>query len=708
MKLKLVCTLLFVNLSIVYSQFGGGTGTEGSPFIISTASHLADLSTNVNNGTNYSDVYFWQTEDIDLSGFSNWTPIGNYTDGTTNNPFSGRYGAESGKSITGLTINSGTNFKGLFGYTLNANLQNIVLETVSIIGGASTGALVGWADGTYIEYCSSSGTISGTNYVGGLIGGLDGLTGASSNSYVKNSNSTSSISGTNYVGGLIGWIYQKYEVDNCNASGDVSGTGNNIGGLVGSSEQGSTISNSYASGSVTKTGSGNSSGGLVGYNSQSIISTSYSTGSVNSSSFSTGGLVGQNDQSGNINNSYATGSVTCSNGNTGGLVGYNYQSSTITSCYAIGGDVSGSQWVGGLIGMNRTSSIVEKSYSTKTVSGTNYLGGLAGASIDLSQINNCYSRGNVTRTSGTNILIGSFIGNNTATVSNSYSTGKVYESTGTIWNIGEVKDKGFQGNSGGTTSNNFFDTNTSEQTTGYGATEKTTVQMKTNTTFLDAGWDAAIWNIGDGINDGYPYLDWQNTGGTPLPVELTTFSAKYVDGKIVLTWQTSTEVSNYGFRVERASTQLGMTWKEVSFVQGHGNSNSPKSYSYLDPNPPNGKVQYRLKQIDFDGKYEYSEIVEVNVEAPIHFSLQQNYPNPFNPETCISYKVQAASQVSLKVFDVLGREVTILVNEFKQTGNYNATFNAKTLRATSLPSGIYFYMLKAGNFTSTKKMILLR
>ncbi|MDP1994550.1 MAG: T9SS type A sorting domain-containing protein, partial [Ignavibacteria bacterium] len=180
-----------------------------------------------------------------------------------------------------------------------------------------------------------------------------------------------------------------------------------------------------------------------------------------------------------------------------------------------------------------------------------------------------------------------------------------------------------------------------------------------------------------------------------LPVELTSFSATIKHGNISLSWQTATEVSNYGFEVERASTSPGMTWENIGFEKGNGNSNSPKSYSFTDANPMSGNVQYRLKQIDFDGKYEYSEVVEVEIETPAQFSLSQNYPNPFNPSTAISYQLSAFSLVTLKVYDILGREVATLVNEYQQAGTYNVKFNARHFeRSREIPSGVYFYRLQ--------------
>ena len=200
-----------------------------------------------------------------------------------------------------------------------------------------------------------------------------------------------------------------------------------------------------------------------------------------------------------------------------------------------------------------------------------------------------------------------------------------------------------------------------------------------------------------------------------LPVELTSFTASAADGKVLLNWQTATKVNNYGFSVERrvkseerASTALGMTWQKIGFVQGHGNSNSPKSYSFTDNLALAHNLnllQYRLKQIDFDGKYEYSNVVEVKVEMPTQFSLAQNYPNPFNPETTIKYQLPVSGHVTLKVFDMLGKEVATLVDEYKQAGTHNSQFS---ILNSQLASGTYLYQLKAGGFVLTKKFLLMK
>ena len=140
------------------------------------------------------------------------------------------------------------------------------------------------------------------------------------------------------------------------------------------------------------------------------------------------------------------------------------------------------------------------------------------------------------------------------------------------------------------------------------------------------------------------------------------------------------------------------------FPEGHGNSNSAKQYSYVDNSVRAGQsYSYRLKQIDFDGQFEYSKVVNVEVGVPMEYSLAQNYPNPFNPSTSIEYTVPSNEYVTLKVYDVLGNTVSTLVNENKEAGKYNVMFDA-----SNLTSGIYFYSIQAGKFNQVKKMMLVK
>jgi hypothetical protein len=193
-----------------------------------------------------------------------------------------------------------------------------------------------------------------------------------------------------------------------------------------------------------------------------------------------------------------------------------------------------------------------------------------------------------------------------------------------------------------------------------------------------------------------------STLDNPLPVELTSFAAKKFDeDKVKLNWRTQTEVNNYGFNVERKANSG--QWEKVGFVNGNGNSNSPKEYSYIDNNLFGGsKFFYRLKQVDNDGQFEYSDLVKVEV-IPNKFGLSQNYPNPFNPGTTIRFSIPEAGNVKLNVFNSLGEEVANLADEFREAGIYNINFDAK-----NLSSGMYIYRIEAGNFVQTRKMTLLK
>jgi hypothetical protein len=219
---------------------------------------------------------------------------------------------------------------------------------------------------------------------------------------------------------------------------------------------------------------------------------------------------------------------------------------------------------------------------------------------------------------------------------------------------------------------------------------------------------------GDGIADviiGAPYNDFGGVdagkaylylSSPTIPVELTSFSAIYNKTDITLQWETATELNNKGFKVERSIDQCD--WKNIAFIQGNGNSTSPKVYGYVDNDLLAGdtKFQYRLKQIDYDGSFGYTDIVEVEV-VPEQYELLQNYPNPFNPSTKIVFSIPEASFVQLKVYDVLGNEVSTLVNEEHNAGVYSIDFSG-----TRLTSGTYFYRLKAGNYVEIKKMVLLK
>ena len=192
----------------------------------------------------------------------------------------------------------------------------------------------------------------------------------------------------------------------------------------------------------------------------------------------------------------------------------------------------------------------------------------------------------------------------------------------------------------------------------------------------------------------------------PLPVELSSFSATIIGTSVKLKWMTSTEVNNYGFEIERKSisnSQTSELWSKIGFVEGSGNVNSPKTYSFTDNNLNSGKYAYRLKQIDNDGKYEYSGMVEIEINRPGKMELSQNFPNPFNPSTLIKFNLPEAGMVKLSVYNILGQEIRTLVDEYKESGAYQYKFDAGDLN-----SGIYIYKIESGSFVQTRKMTLVK
>jgi len=207
------------------------------------------------------------------------------------------------------------------------------------------------------------------------------------------------------------------------------------------------------------------------------------------------------------------------------------------------------------------------------------------------------------------------------------------------------------------------------------------------------------------------------TGGgyISLPVELTSFTASISSGTVTLNWTTSTETNNSGFEVQRKLENSD--WERTDFVDGHGTTTETQNYQYIDElsGIQAASLSYRLKQIDYDGSYEYSEVVEVTNPAPTEFALQQNYPNPFNPTTTIGYSLPIKARVELVVYNTLGESLMQLVNEEKEAGRYEIKFNSHSGTVRNLPSGIYFYRLQvyfanggAGSFVETKKMILIK
>ncbi len=198
-----------------------------------------------------------------------------------------------------------------------------------------------------------------------------------------------------------------------------------------------------------------------------------------------------------------------------------------------------------------------------------------------------------------------------------------------------------------------------------------------------------------------------NIFNPPLPIVLSSFSSSVSKNDVKLNWTTESEINNSGFHVERTSVRI-LNWENIGFIHGNGTTNQQKHYSFDDKKLQTAKYKYRLKQLDYNGNFEYFNLAnEVEVGTPKDFSISQNYPNPSNPKSRIDYEFPLDGKVSIRVYDMLGREVVNLVNENKQAGYYTTEFDG-----TNLSSGIYLYRISAeGNgqhFEKTLKLVLIK
>jgi hypothetical protein len=184
-----------------------------------------------------------------------------------------------------------------------------------------------------------------------------------------------------------------------------------------------------------------------------------------------------------------------------------------------------------------------------------------------------------------------------------------------------------------------------------------------------------------------------------VPVELTSFTASASDNSVILDWETATEKNNLGFEIQK---KLSGNFTTIGFIEGAGTTIEPQQYSFTDKNLGSGIYSYRLKQIDFNGSIQYSDEVEVTL-LPVELALNQNYPNPFNPSTKIKFNVAEAGLVNLAIYNLLGEQISQLVNNNLVAGEYEIDFNA-----VGLPSGIYIAKLSSGEFVQTIKMSLLK
>jgi photosystem II stability/assembly factor-like uncharacterized protein len=214
-----------------------------------------------------------------------------------------------------------------------------------------------------------------------------------------------------------------------------------------------------------------------------------------------------------------------------------------------------------------------------------------------------------------------------------------------------------------------------------------------------------------GNNQDIIFAGMQNSGvykgADVIPVELTSFTANVFSNNVKLNWATAGEVNNKGFEIlrsQRSEFRSQSDWEKIGYIEGQGTTTKHHNYSFVDKNLSAGNYGYRLIQIDLEGTRNESEIINVEINSvPSEYSLKQNYPNPFNPSTTIEFSIPSDGNVSLKIYNVIGEEVREVLNEFKKAGGYKINFNAG-----NLASGIYYYRIKTDNYSSVRKMILLK
>lgn len=277
---------------------------------------------------------------------------------------------------------------------------------------------------------------------------------------------------------------------------------------------------------------------------------------------------------------------------------------------------------------------------------------------------------------------------------------KLYKTTnaGNNWFLDSSISNFGQGRFGYYDENNFFISGTSVYKTTNGGNEWIYYPE-----LEEKSWQNSISLITTQLgylvgNTGLIYQYKENV----VPVELFNFNGSIIGNNTVLNWSTASELNNLGFEVQRKKWNENV-WISLSFVKGNGSSTTINNYSYEDILDEAGSYFYRLKQIDFDGSYKYSSEIKLDYSTQLRFEVFQNFPNPFNPATTIKYDLPKDGLVQLEVFDILGRRITTLVNEYKTAGSYEHQFDA-----SSLVSGVYVYKLQAGDFVNSKKMILLK
>ena len=189
----------------------------------------------------------------------------------------------------------------------------------------------------------------------------------------------------------------------------------------------------------------------------------------------------------------------------------------------------------------------------------------------------------------------------------------------------------------------------------------------------------------------------------PLPVELTSFEATLDSEEVVLSWTTASETNNAGFDVQMQSDGPDSAWEHVAFIEGGGTTHMPRFYQHRVDHLSHGVHRFRLKQIDVDGDVAFSPVVEVTVGVPVRFALHGAYPNPSGGITTIPFEVTQTGRVQMSLYDMLGRQVSVLINEERTAGRYQAQ-----LDVSQLSTGVYVYRIRVGDFQAARTFTVMR
>ncbi len=354
--------------------------------------------------------------------------------------------------------------------------------------------------------------------------------------------------------------------------------------------------------------------------------------------------------------------------------------------------------------------VIKQCFSTGIVKGTKgAVGGLIGRAFDTLTVSDCYSRVEVTGAQYAGGLIGDV--EQGATIEHCYSTGSV---------TSDLKAGGLIGYSVAIhpVISSFWDIGTSGRAASAGGTGKTTLQMKMPATFSESSWSDTLWCMDSSLNDGYPYLSWQNPNGTRFPLlpgfSISADSANFGDVLLNSSVKDSVLISNPGTDTLRI-TSIVSTDSSFTFSPGTLQL-APSANVYLKlmfaPDDTSEQTGYIIlthnatvspDTLVVTGRGVLPTTVKSGIDLPTAFTISQNYPNPFNPSTVFEFDIPKSTFVSLKVYDILGREVAQLVNEVKYPGRYSISYDG-----TKLSSGVYFYSITAGAFHQVRKMVLVK